>query len=167
MTYTINTIRWMALILTFCVFFISCDEDTIDEISGDPLTFLEENDGTKWLLSNKDITVYIRINNDNIHLIEQWRMTEDLDCYNYNANIFNPGYYTIKENSANRLVISCDPVLGDCDYMTFSKQGSLLTVDIHISEWEEETVLFNISSVQVDDLEKCDVEPENNQKFYE
>ena len=166
MKYLIKTVGSITLILMSCIFFITCSEDTIDEVIAEPQTFLEKNDGTQWLLSNKDITVYIRINNDNVHLIEQWRMSGELDCYNYNANIFNPGYYTIKENSANKLVIDCDPVLGDCECMTFSKQGNTLTVDIKISEWEEETVLFNVSSVQVDDLQKCDIDPENNQKFY-
>ena len=106
--------------------------------------------------------------NDDIPLIEQWSMNEELNCFTYNANIFNPGYFRIKENSANRLIIDCDPVLGDCNHMIFSKQGSTLKVDIKISEWEEETVLFNISSVRVDELQKCDVEPDNNNfKFYE
>jgi hypothetical protein len=51
--------------------------------------------------------------------------------------------------------------------MTFSRQGNTLTVDIKISEWEEETVFFNLSSVELDDLGKCDLEDENNKlKFY-
>ena len=167
MEYVIKTAIFITLILTlFCLSF-SCSDDTIDEINVDFKTFLEENDGTEWLLSKDDIKVYIRLNNDSIQLIEQWRFNSELNCYAYNSNIFSPGSYTIKENSKNKLVIDCDPILGDCDCMTFSRLGNTLTVDIKISEWEEETVFFNISSVKVDELLKCDAEGENsNLKFY-
>lgn len=167
MEHVIKTGGIITLIITLFTFSISCSDDTIDETSVDFKTFLEDNDGTAWLLSKDDTTLYIRINNDTILLIEQWIFNNELNCYTYNANIFNPGYYTIKENSINKLVIDCDPILGDCDCMTFSRQGNTLTVDIKISEWEEETVFFNLSSVELDDLGKCDLEDENNKlKFY-
>jgi len=129
---------------------LSCSDEGDDFQS-----FLEKNDGTEWLLLNDDITVYIRFNNNEINLIEQWSYNKEFDCYDYNANIFTPGDIQIKENSINKLIIQGDYILSDYEYMTFSVQDNTLTVDIQLCEWEEETVNFNKPVVKVDDLIKC------------
>ena len=92
---------------------------------------------------------------------------DELNYYSYNSNIFNPGNFTIKENSIDILVIDCDPIVGDCDYMVITRQENTLKVDVWITEWEEETVYFNKSLVVLDELTICDIE--NDQlsfKFY-
>ena len=94
---------------------ISCSGDSL-EVS---LTFLEKNHDTEWILSGPDLSVYIKINNDTDHLIEQWSYDKESDCYHYNSNIFNPGDYQILENTENYLVISCDAIFGDCEKMMF------------------------------------------------
>ena len=144
---------YITLILAVFTFFLSCS-DRGDDFQ----TFLEKYDGTEWLLSknNMDITVYIRLNNYSNKLIEQWSYNGEFDCYTYNPNIFIPGNFEIKENSMNKLVVQCDEVLGPFESMAFSIQGAALKVDIIISEWEEETVYFNKSSMNVDYLEICD-----------
>ena len=140
----------VCLILIVFTNFLSCSDEGEDFQS-----FLEKNDGTEWLLLNDDIIVYIRFNNNEINLIEQWSYNRELDCYDYNANIFVPGDFEIKENSINKLIIEGDYILSDYEYMTFSVQDNTLTVDIQLCEWEEETVYFNKSVVKLDDLIKC------------
>lgn len=87
-------------------------------------TFLEKHDGSEWLLSNENFetTVYIRFNNYEIILLEQWSYNSELDCYEYNSNIFIPGDFKIKENSMRKLVVECDAIIGPFESMTFSIQ---------------------------------------------
>lgn len=158
---------FVSLLFSFFAFYFSCTDDNEDEINNELQTFLEKHDGTEWLLSNDDIMVYIRINNDMEQLIEQWRFDYELNCFIYNSNILNPGNYQIRENSRDTLVIDCDIILGDCECMTFFCQENNLLVEIKISEWEDETVYFNPSSTSVDNLEKCIVEDDLEEfKFY-
>lgn len=138
------------LIFILLTFTISCSDEGDDFQS-----FLEKNDGTEWLLLNDDITVYIRLNNNKNNLLEQWCYNFETDCYDYNPNIFIPGDSEIKENSTDRFIIRGDIILSDYESMTFSVQGDTLTVNIKLSEWENETVYFNKSLVKVDDLPKC------------
>jgi len=100
-------------------------------------------------------TVYIRLNNYEIKLLEQWSYNSEFDCYEYNSNIFIPGDFNIKENSMEKLVVECDAVIGPFECMIFSIQDEALRVDIIISEWEEETVYFNKSLVTLDNLNIC------------
>lgn len=155
------------LLFSFFTFYFACSDDAEEEFNNEFQTFLEKHDGTEWLLSNDDITVYIRINNDMEKLIEQWRFDHELNCFIYNSNIMNPGNYQIKENSRDTLIIDCDIILGDCDCMTFFCQEDNLMVEIKISEWEDETVYFDPSPTNVDNLEKCIIEDDfEGFKFY-
>jgi len=140
----------VCLILIVFTNFLSCSDE-----GDDFQLFLEKNDGTEWLLMNEDLTVYIRFNNNKTNLIEQWSYNKEFDCYEYNPNIFIPGDIEINENSIDKLIIKGDYILSDYEYMTFSVQDNTLTVDIQLSEWEEDTVYFNKSLVKVDDLAKC------------
>ena len=140
----------VCLILIIFTNSLSCSDEGDDFQS-----FLEKNDGTEWLLLNDDITVYIRFNNNDINLIEQWNYNKEFDCYDYNANIFIPGDIQIKENSIDKLTIEGDYILSDYEYMTFSVQDNTLTVEIKLCDWQEETVYFNKSIGKVDDLSKC------------
>ena len=154
-----NLIKKIALFITLILAIFSLSLSCSDG-DDDFRTFLEKLDGTEWLLSkeNFDTTVYIRLNNNEIKLLEQWSYNSVFDCYEYNSNIFIPGDFKIKENSMEKLVVECDAVIGPFECMTFSIQDDSLRVDIIISEWEEETVYFNKSSVTVDNLVICDAQ---------
>jgi len=148
-------------ILILFAIIISCT-DTGDDVQDIYVEdFLKKNDGTEWLLSNDNLKVYIRLNDNVEQLIEQWRYQEELDCYEYNPNIFSPGNLKIVENLTHEMTIEGDPVLSDYEHMTLSRQGNTLKVHITITEWQEETVYFIISTLQLEDLEKCIVENEN------
>ena len=153
---------FLALILTVFALSLSCSVG-----DDDFRTFLEKHDGKEWLLSkeNFDITVYIRLNNCELNLLEQWSYNSELDCHEYNSNIFIPGDFKIKENSMNKLVVECDAIIGPFECMTFSIQDEALRVDIIISEWEEETVYFNKSSVTVDNLGICAIKIKEDLPF--
>ena len=148
------------LFLSFLLFALigSCSDD-IDEVS---LTFLEQNNNTQWVLSNPELSVYIRINDDQDRLIEQWRYVSETDCYEYNSNIFIPGDYQIMENTEDQLVVSCDAILGDCNKLTFHLEGNTLQVDVKLSEWEEETVYFLKSTQNLNELDTCEVKEDEN-----
>ncbi|WKK66485.1 hypothetical protein [Lutimonas zeaxanthinifaciens] len=149
--------RLFSTFLLFCLL-ISCSDD-IDEVS---LTFLEKNHNTQWVLSHPELSVYIRINNEQDHLIEQWRYDSELECYEYNSNIFNPGDYQIMENTEDQLVVSCDAILGNCNKLTFHLEGNTLQVDVKLSDWEEETVYFLKSTQNLNDLSICEVKDDEN-----
>ena len=138
------------LILIVLPVVISCSDEGENFQS-----FLEKNDGTEWVLLNEDLIVYIRLNINESILLEQWSYNKELDCYDYNSNIFSPGDFEIKENSIDKLSIQEDMILSDFELMTFSTQDNMLTVDIVLCEWEEETVYFNQSLVKVDKLINC------------
>ena len=149
------------IILILFTIFLSCT-DTGDDIQDIYVEdFLQKNDGTEWLLLNDDLKVYIRLNDNLEQLIEQWRYSEELDCYEYNPNIFSPGNLKIVENLSNEMTIEGDPVLSDYEHMTLSRQGDNLKVIITITEWQEETVYFTEATLQLTDLEKCIVQDEN------
>lgn len=139
----------------------SCADDT-DEF----YTFLEKNDGTEWLLNNDSLQVYIRINNNSENLIEQWYYISEMNCFDYNSNIFSAGECVIKENSTDRCVIAGDMVLSDYEYMTFTRQDNLLRVDFTINEWQNETVFFSRSIENVDNLNNCEPMQKTECLFY-
>lgn len=149
------------IILTLFVFILACTNTSDDVQNIHNVDFLYKNDGTEWLLSNDDLKVYIRLNDDVEQLIEQWSYQEDLDCYEYNPNIFSPGNLRIVENLTNEMTIEGDPVLNDYEHMTLSRQGNTLKVIITITEWQEETVYFTEATLQLNNLEKCIVQDEN------
>ena len=94
-----NLIKKIALFTTLMLVVFTLSLSCSDE--GDDLrTFLEKHDGTEWLLSKEDFntTVYIRLNNYEIKLLEQWSYNCEFDSYEYNSNIFIPGDFKIKEN---------------------------------------------------------------------
>ena len=138
-------------ILFIFILFFSCTADRGEDLR----SFLEKNDGTEWRLINEDLTVYIRLNNDLEHLIEEWSFEEILICYKYDPNIFSPGSFNIRENSLNQLIVEGDIVLSDFECMTFTRQNDMLTVDFLLCDWQEETVYFNKSEVGVDNLPTC------------
>lgn len=146
------------LILMVSSVLFSCSDQGDDFQS-----YLEKNDGTEWLLSNEDLIVYIRFNNNETHLIEQWSYNKEIDCYEYNANIFSPGDFKIEENSIDKLIIQGDIILSDFENMTFTTQGNTLIVNIKFCEWQEEIVYFTRSLVKVDELSKCKL---NTKGFY-
>lgn len=167
MIATKKIVLFTTLLFSFFAIYLACSDDTEDEFNNESQTFLEKHNGTEWLLSNDEITVFIRINNDMQKLIEQWRFDQEMNCFIYNSNILNPGNYQIKENTRDTLIIDCDMILGDCDFMTFFCQENILMVEIKISEWENETIYFGPSSMSVDNLDTCMVEDDLEEfKFY-
>lgn len=131
-----KTAPLVCLVLIALTNSLSCADEGADLQS-----FLEKNDGTEWLLLNDDLTVYIRFNNNEINLIEQWSYDKEFDCYEYDPNIFTPGDSEIKENSIDKLMIEGDVILSDYETMSFSVQDNILRVDIKLCEWQEERFL--------------------------
>ena len=154
-----STYKSLILILFALLFSCTNTNDDIGDIDFED--FLQKNDGTEWLLANDELKVFIRLNNDQEHLIEQWKFQEEQECYEYNANIFSPGTSRIIENETSELMIEGDPVLSDYQHMTLSRKENTLKVVITVNEWQSETVYFNLSTLQVEDLEACDRPSEN------
>lgn len=155
----ISTLKYVLLIIVSS--FFSCTETDNDLIDIDLKDFLNKNNGTEWLLSNKDLSVFIRLNNNPEKLIEQWEYHEEQGCYEYNSNIFSPGTLKILENNSSELRIEGDPVLSDYECMTFTRQGDSLKVTIRVNEWQKEFVYFTLATMQVDELTLCEGEEGN------
>jgi len=156
---SISTYKYIILFVFTVI--LSCTDTGEDIESVNIEDFLKKNDGTEWLLSNDDLKVYIRLNNDLEQLIEQWRYNLELNCYEYNSNIFSPGNLKIVENSFNELTIEGDAVLSDYEQMTLTREGNTLKVLITITEWQEEAVYFTQATLQLEDLERCADQDEN------
>lgn len=154
-----STNKILTLIILAFIFACTNSNDDLQDI--DLVDFLEKNNGTEWMLTNDDLKVYIRLNDNPEHLIEQWSYNERQECFEYNANIFSPGTLKIIENETNELMVEGDPVLSDYEHMTLTRQHDTLKVIITINEWQEETVYFNLSTMQLEDLETCIEKNEN------
>lgn len=152
------------LVLIVFAILISCTDSTDDLQDIYLEDFLQKNDGTEWLLSNDDLEVYIRLNDNLEHLIEQWRYLEEQDCFEYNPNIFYPGTAKIVVNHASELTVEGDPVLSDYEQMTLIREGNNLKVILTINEWQQETVYFSQSTRQIEILETCS--EQNDSKIY-
>lgn len=165
--YLFSKIHFFRIIILFfsLIVMVSSALFSCSDQGDDFQSYLEKNDGTEWLLSNEDLIVYIRFNNNDTHLIEQWSYNKEINCYEYNANIFSPGDFKVTENSINKLIIQGDIILSDFENMTFTTQGNTLTVNIKICEWQEEIVYFTRSFVKVDELSKCELN-KNTKGFY-
>lgn len=150
---SISTYKYIILLVFTAIFSCTDTGEDIEPINIE--NFLKKNDGTEWLLSNDDLKVYIRLNDDLEQLIEQWRYNLELNCYEYNPNIFSPGNLKIVENSSNELTIEGDAVLSDYEHMTLTREGNTLKVLITITEWQEEAVYFTQATLQLEDLERC------------
>jgi len=144
----------LSLLVFLNVYLLSCADDSTESIE-DFQTFLEKNDGSEWLLRNDTLKVFIRINNNETNLIEQWYYIDESKCFDYNPNIFVPGNCAIKENSNECFMVMGDLFLSDYESMTFTNQGALLRVDIRLDEWNDEIVFFSKSTESVEDLKNC------------
>ena len=150
MPFRVKEKMLLFLFLMPFLFLISCAEE-----DDDLRTFLEKNDGTEWVLQNDSLKVFIRLNNDKEHLIEQWSFDKNSECYVYNPNIFSPGDFEIRENSIDQLVVLGDVILSDFECLTLSRQDSILTAHFLICEWQEESAYFKISTIALETLKQC------------
>ena len=107
----IKKLGYTILLLLSCVGLLvslsNCTDDDPDDIMVQ--NFLEKNDGTKWVVTEDDIIVYLRINNNLNRAVELWMkeinmgkgMTDD-DCYYYSHDLFDNDEMEIGENSTNK-----------------------------------------------------------------
>ena len=134
------------IFISLAISFNGCSDDD-DDITSQ--TFLEKYDGTKWV-NDDELTIYIRLNNNTNKLIESWFLFGD--CYFYDYDFESQGV-EIVENSKDKLIIKYTDD-GDTITVTVTMQGEILRVVIKEGN-EEEILLFDKTSVNVDDFEIC------------
>lgn len=132
---------FIILSLAYCYNGCSDDNDVTTQ------TFLEKYDSTKWVNTDEFI-FYIKLNDNSNKLVETWVLFGD--CYFYSYDLESDGVEII-ENSKSKLVIRYSDD-GDITTVTITIQGDILKVTIQ-EEGETETILFDKTTINVDDFE--------------
>ena len=144
-------------ILVLSLFIFNCSKSDDDNSPESCNTFLECNDGSTWILDYDFAVVLFRINDNINNLLEQWVIYDSEDCYYYLGNTYVL-YYTITENTKDKLVIKNDYGSGDIETLTFSiVNGELKEIySQYISgESYEEILIFQETTIDVDNLTIC------------
>jgi hypothetical protein len=149
-------------ILIFFAFFgalasmTNCTSDDKDDIVVQ--TFLEKNNGTKWVITEDDDLIYMRINDDMTKPIELWISDFDVakgladdDCYYYNDDLLEIEEMEILENSANKLTFT---YLGN-ETWSFTIAGDRLKMEFTNSSGLQDATYLDKTNDDVDSFEIC------------
>lgn len=136
------------IILGLTISFNGCSDDDDDDFQ----TFLEKYDGTKWVYTEDEFTFYVRLNDNPNKLIESWILIDD--CYFYSVD-FESESVELVENSKDKLIIKYTDD-GEIITVTLTTQGETIRVVVKDGN-EEDIMIFDKTSVNVDDLEICPI----------
>ena len=139
-------------ILVLSLFVFNCSKSDDDNSPESCNTFLECNDGSTWILDYDFAVVLFRINDNINNLLEQWVIYDSEDCYYYLGNTYVL-YYTITENTKDKLVLKIDDA-STTSTLTFSiVNGELKIIDDY--ESIQEVLIFQETTIDVDKLTIC------------
>jgi hypothetical protein len=143
--------------LVLSLFVFSCSKSDDDNSPESCNTFLECNDGSTWILDYDFAVVLFRINDNINNLLEQWVIYDSEDCYYYLGNTYVL-YYTITENTKDKLVLKIDDA-STTSTLTFSiVNGELKLIVQEIFDGElsyEDTLVLQETTIDVDNLTIC------------
>ena len=143
--------------LVLSLFIFNCSKSDDDNSSASCNTFLECNDGSTWILDYDFAVVLFRINDNINNLLEQWVIYDSEDCYYYLGNTYVL-YYTITENTKDKLVLKIDDA-STTSTLTFSiVNGELKLIVQEIFDGElsyEDTLVLQETTIDVDNLTIC------------
>jgi len=144
-------------ILVLSLFVFNCSKSDDDNSPESCNTFLECNDGSTWILDYDFAVVLFRINDNINNLLEQWVIYDSEDCYYYLGNTYVL-YYTITENTKDKLVLKIDDA-STTSTLTFSiVNGELKLIVQEIFDGElsyEDTLVLQETTIDVDNLTIC------------
>ena len=143
--------------LVLSLFIFNCSKSDDDNLPESCTTFLECNDGSTWILDYDFAVVLFRINDNINNLLEQWVIYDSEDCYYYLGNTYVL-YYTITENTKDKLVLKIDDA-STTSTLTFSiVNGELKLIVQEIFDGElsyEDTLVLQETTIDVDKLTIC------------
>ena len=143
--------------LVLSLFVFNCSKSDDDNSPESCNTFLECNDGSTWILDYDFAVVLFRINDNINNLLEQWVIYDSEDCYYYLGNTYVL-YYTITENTKDKLVLKIDDA-STTSTLTFSiVNGELKLIVQEIFDGElsyEDTLVLQETTIDVDKLTIC------------
>jgi hypothetical protein len=140
--------------LVLSLFIFNCSKSDDDNSSDSCDTFLECNDGSKWIIDYEGYGVMLLRIKDNINTpFEQWVTVVGEDCY-YRFGFDDTGGFTITENTKDKLVIKYDDGSGEIETLTCSiVNGELKIIDDY--ESIQEVLIFQETTIDVDKLTIC------------
>ena len=142
--------------LVLSLFVFNCSKSDDDNSPESCNTFLECNDGSTWILDYDFAVVLFRINDNINNLLEQWVIYDSEDCYYYLGNTYVL-YYTITENTKDKLVLKIDDA-STTSTLTFSIVNGELKLVIEVTangESFQVTLVFQETTIDVDNLTIC------------
>ena len=155
-----NTVFRYLILFTYVGLLASINNCTSDD-SDDKLvnqTFLEKQDGTKWKVSEDEMFIYMRINNNMNKPIELWvseidfeKGMADDDCYYYSDDLLEIEEMEILENSANNLTFT---YLGNETWTLTIENNRLKMVFTNMSGIQD-VIYMDKTNIDVDSFEIC------------
>jgi len=155
-----NTVFRYLILFTYVGLLASINNCTSDD-SDDKLvnqTFLEKQDGTKWKVSEDEMFIYMRINNNMNKPIELWvseidfeKGMADDDCYYYSDDLLEIEEMEIIENSVNNLTFT---YLGNETYELTIEDNRLKMVFTNMSGIQD-VIYMDKTNIDVDSFEIC------------
>ena len=136
----------------------SCASDQKDKDLISIQTFLEKHDGTQWTVIEKDMRIFVRLNDDKDKDLELWvsemglaELLAHKECFYYSQEKLNTEEEEDLENFGSELVFT------DLDNKTwtFSMDGKRLKLEFKTLNNVSEAVYFSKTTENVDSLDIC------------
>jgi len=157
-------------ILLICIGLVisynSCASDQKDKDLIAIQTFLEKHDGTIWTVIEKDMRIFVRLNDDKDKDLEMWvsdmgfaKLMSHKECFYYSKEKLNKEEEEEEdlENFGNKLVFTDL----DNETWTFSMDGDQLKLEFKTLNNVREPVYF---SKTIENLGKLDICPDESSK---
>ena len=137
----------------------SCASDQKDKDLISIQTFLEKHDGTQWTVIEKDMRIYLRLNDDKDKDLELWvsdmglaELMAHKECFYYSQEKLNT-----EEEEEDLENFGSELVFTDLDNKTwtFSMDGKRLKLEFKTQNNVSEAVYFSKTTENVDSLDIC------------
>lgn len=136
----------------------SCVPDQKDKDLIVAQTFLEKHDGSKWMVIEKEMRIYVRLNNDMDKDLEIWmaelgieKLMGSKECFYYSKELLNTEEVNVLENSGSELAFTHL----DDETWTFSMNGERLKLEFETLNNVKKTVFFSKTTEDLYDLNIC------------
>jgi len=140
----------------------SCVSDEKDKDLISIQTFLEKHDGTKWTVIEKDMRIYLRLNDDKDKDLEIWvsemgfaKLMAHKECFYYSQELLNTEKEEeeeeVLENFGSKLVFTDL----DNETLTISMDGERLKLEFETLNNVREAVYFSKTTENVGALDIC------------
>ena len=160
--YLVSRFFILFICIGLVISYNSCASDQKDKDLIAIQTFLEKHDGTIWTVIEKDMRIFIRLNDDKDKYVEMWvsemglaELMAHKECFYYSKEKFNKEEDI--EDFGSKLVFTDL----DNETWTFSMDGKRLKLESKTLNNVSEAVYF---SKTIENLGKLDICPDESSK---